>query len=430
MTWSVTERLAARRGCIRQDHNKSYYQKKPLREHMLSGALQSGHALLLAGYHREWANDVAISGRQREFPDYVARRSGTRIWISERALRWCRRVHHARSEEIIDAWYVECAWAWRMSKDSDGDTQRLAELWYRKAMTDTTVAFRDFATRYAANPVSVQNDHLPPTAKSSTSDVKTWEAVLYAPIGAKPPVRPIFFGSAQAILDRLLAASPDPERVFALIDNTIIAEEAARELTSRQINAFLRFEVTLSVSSLDLAVKCGLNAAQVNAAEMLFPMWLSVYGSPDGNVILAFTKWLQHLPPPAIEPVADELREQRRRDFRYHVDNILSSMPVDYKNLFIEVGTGGYDAPTETDGEIFAAWVKGIESGEIEPPPTYDERRERAIRLQRLHVPDDYQDKIPPPSARQIIQRLCSEYAMHLTWLLARIRQRIIGKKV
>ena len=317
-----------------------------------------------------------------------------------------------------------------MSKDSDGDTQRLAELWYRNAMTNPTVAFRDFATRYDANPVPVQNGHLQLTAEPSASDVTPWEAVLYAPLGAMPAVRPIFFDSAQVILDQLLAACPDPERVFALIDNRIIAERTLGERTSHQINAFLRYGVTLSISSLDLAVKCGLNAAQVSTAEMLFPMWLNVYGSPDGNVILAFTKWLQHLPPPAIELVTDELREQRRRDFRYHVDNILSSMPVDYKNLFIEVGTGGYDAPTETDGEIFAAWVKGIESGEIEPPPTYDERRERAIRLQRLHVPDDYQDKIPPPSARQIIQRLCSEYAMHLTWLLARIRQRIIGKKV
>jgi hypothetical protein len=252
---------------------------------------------------------------------------------------------------------------------------------------------------------------------------------MYAPLGAMPAVRPHFSGSAQTILDQLLAASPDPERVFALIDNTIIAERAVGELTARQIVTFLRNEVTLSASTLNFSLKCGLNADQMNAAEILFPMWLRVYGSPDIDVTLAFIKWLQHFSPPAIEPVADELREQRRHDFRYHVDNILPSMPADYRNLFIEVGTGGYEAPTETDGEIFAAWVKGIESGEIEPPPTYAERRERANRLQRLHVPEDYQDEIPPPSARQIIQRLCSEYAMHLIWLLARNRARIIGKE-
>jgi hypothetical protein len=209
-----------------------------------------------------------------------------------------------------------------------------------------------------------------------------------------------------------------------------MAVPAQGERTSRQIGTFLRYGVTLSMSSLHSALKCGLNADQLNAAEMAFPMWLNVYGSPDSDVIMAFTKWLQHFPPPAIEPVADELREHRRRDFRYHVNDIPSSIPVDYKNLFVEVGTGGYGAPTETDGEIFAAWVKGIESGEIEPPPTYDERLERASRLQRFYVPDDYQGDIPPPSARKIIQRLCSEYAMYLTWLLARNRERIIGKKV
>lgn len=428
MTWSVTERLAARRECIRQGHNESYHQTNFLREQMLSGYLQSGHALLLAGYRREWANDFAISGRQRVFPDYVAERSESRIWISERALRWCRRAHRANSKELIDAWHVECAWASRLRKDSDGDTQRLAELWYRHAMTNPTVAFRDFATRYASNPVLVKNGHFPPTAKPSAFKVEPWEAVMYAPLGAMPAVRPDFFGSAQAILDQLLATSPASERVFALIDNTIIAERAVGEQTARQIDTFLRYGVTLSVSSLHLAVKSGLNAGQVSAAEMLFLRWLTVFGSPDSDVVLAFTKWLVHFPPPAIEPVADQLREQRRRDFRYHVHTILPSMPADYTNLFVEVGTGGYEAPTETDGQIFAAWVKAIESGEIEPPPTYDERRERANRLQRLRLLDDDQNEIPPPSARQIIQQLCSEYAMHLIWLLARNRARIIGK--